>query len=485
MSGLTPPWFVESFVDSSGNPLAGAKMYFFIAGSTVIPKNVYSDLAQSIVLTQPLVCDASGTAPQYFMESGFYKIVVTSATGNIGSPVRSRDNVTGVGNSSVGTPGTVLSTAGDSTAGYLADKLENSPSITWTLDNIGGYIKMVGTVNPTGILNYLVKTNASDPSPDYLINKMENTATVVFSLDAGTNKVKADLAQAYLLLSGGSVSGAVTFSSPVTVNSGLTMFNGYVTNDLAVGDAITAHMITTDIGQIGFLGTNSFRLNTVTQAGVLQSDSSGNVSVVPGLPFQVKTSVTDLIPGYLATKIVPGTGITFNTTTDGVNGEVIHVSTQTPDYNGVLVLGKQFPTATSTTVTPVSVLTAPLGSFTIPGGMTKVGTQYRMTLKFPQTTAAFLLDISLSADTGGGVIPNIPMPAGSSQIDFDVLFEDISYGANSSYSYTITSATAPYFTMSTPGGWGIFDCAADQTFDAKVHAASISSMVPNVNLWKM
>jgi hypothetical protein len=105
-AGTTAPWFVQQFNDPVGNPLSGGKLYFFVAGSTIIPKNVYSDLALTIPLSQPLTLDASGTAPQYFMESGFYKIVVTSSTGSIGSPVTTRDNIEGSnGGGSSGTTG--------------------------------------------------------------------------------------------------------------------------------------------------------------------------------------------------------------------------------------------------------------------------------------------------------------------------------------------------------------------------------------------
>ena len=105
MNGLTPPWFMEAFVDAAGLPISGGRVYFFVAGSTVMPKTVYSDAEMTIPLSQPLVLDAGGVAPQYFMESGRYKVVVCTPTGDPTSGViRTRDNVEGSADGDAGGP---------------------------------------------------------------------------------------------------------------------------------------------------------------------------------------------------------------------------------------------------------------------------------------------------------------------------------------------------------------------------------------------
>lgn len=105
MNGLTPPWFMEAFVDAAGLPLSGGRIYFFVAGSTVMPKTIYSDAEMTIPLSQPLVLDAGGVAPQYFMESGQYKVVVCTPTGDPTSGViRTRDNVEGSAGGDAGGP---------------------------------------------------------------------------------------------------------------------------------------------------------------------------------------------------------------------------------------------------------------------------------------------------------------------------------------------------------------------------------------------
>ena len=76
--------------------------------------------------------------------------------------------------------------------------------------------------------------------------------------------------------------------------------------------------------QLTLGGANGLVLSYLSGvAGTLGVDTSGHVGFFDSL---IKVSNTDLIPGYLQTKIQPGTGIQITKTTDGVNGEVLHVS---------------------------------------------------------------------------------------------------------------------------------------------------------------
>jgi hypothetical protein len=102
MPGSTPPWFIERFQLPSGAAMSGGKMYFFVAGSTTVPKNVFSDYALTIPLTQPLVMDAAGSAPQYFMEAGLYKVLIKDAANIL---QHTRDNIEGAAGSGSGLPG--------------------------------------------------------------------------------------------------------------------------------------------------------------------------------------------------------------------------------------------------------------------------------------------------------------------------------------------------------------------------------------------
>ncbi len=56
-------------------PCDGAKLYFYEAGTTT-PKTVYSDIGETVALTQPVVADATGVFVPIFL-SGAYKLKIT------------------------------------------------------------------------------------------------------------------------------------------------------------------------------------------------------------------------------------------------------------------------------------------------------------------------------------------------------------------------------------------------------------------------
>lgn len=65
--------------DSSGNPLAAGKVYSYIAGTTT-PLTVYTDNAQTLPDSNPIILDSNGRA-QVFAE-GNYKLVVKDSNDN-------------------------------------------------------------------------------------------------------------------------------------------------------------------------------------------------------------------------------------------------------------------------------------------------------------------------------------------------------------------------------------------------------------------
>lgn len=64
--------------DTNGNVAAGAKLYFYTAGTTTAA-TVYSDLALSVPLSQPVVADSSGFFPAIYFANGNYKVVLQDA----------------------------------------------------------------------------------------------------------------------------------------------------------------------------------------------------------------------------------------------------------------------------------------------------------------------------------------------------------------------------------------------------------------------
>lgn len=77
MSSLfSQPW--QQVLDSSGNTLAGAKLYFYIAG-TSNPKNVYADVGLNVPLTNPVVANGSGRFVPIYMDDEPYKVALYTA----------------------------------------------------------------------------------------------------------------------------------------------------------------------------------------------------------------------------------------------------------------------------------------------------------------------------------------------------------------------------------------------------------------------
>jgi hypothetical protein len=73
------PWYIQRAL-RNGIPLPGAKLYAYVVNTT-IPKVVYADVTLETHLVTPLVANADGLYPQYFLGSGEYTFVETDANG--------------------------------------------------------------------------------------------------------------------------------------------------------------------------------------------------------------------------------------------------------------------------------------------------------------------------------------------------------------------------------------------------------------------
>lgn len=284
MSG-TAPWFLQQLRDVNGAVLSGGKAYFWVAGSTVLPKAVYADYARTNLLTQPLVANASGTLPEYFMADGLYKITVRAADDRL---IATRDNVAAAGGGGPSEDSyTWKVSAADVAAGYGQDKLGPTATIIWTQVDIGGGVMQLRpSVVLDAVLNHKVKGDASDLVPGYLDAKIENGEYITLTVNPATHRLRADfVGPAYVARTGGSYTGPVTFEGPVTL--------------------------------------------TVPGTGpLLGIDVAGNLTrvVLPADDHLVIASLGDTIPGPLGVKLRAGAGLQINTTVDGLNGEVLHIS---------------------------------------------------------------------------------------------------------------------------------------------------------------
>ena len=66
--------------DSLGEPLNGGLLYFFAAGTTT-PQSAYQDVALTIPWPNPIVLDAAGRIPEFYLADGQIKIRLADSSG--------------------------------------------------------------------------------------------------------------------------------------------------------------------------------------------------------------------------------------------------------------------------------------------------------------------------------------------------------------------------------------------------------------------
>jgi hypothetical protein len=89
-------------LDEFGNPLSGGQLYIIQAGTVATPQNAYQDEALTIVTPNPIVLDAAGRIPQFFLADGQIKVRLQDANGVVKFVA---DNLLVIGPSSSGGSG--------------------------------------------------------------------------------------------------------------------------------------------------------------------------------------------------------------------------------------------------------------------------------------------------------------------------------------------------------------------------------------------
>jgi hypothetical protein len=117
-TGTYAPSPVFTAWDDNGDPLSGALLYTYAAG-TVTPLATYSEVTLTTPNANPIVCDAAGRATIFLSPTSYKWILKTAA----GVTVWTRDNIGSIPNTNIdndvsGTAGEDL-TAGD--VAYLSD----------------------------------------------------------------------------------------------------------------------------------------------------------------------------------------------------------------------------------------------------------------------------------------------------------------------------------------------------------------------------
>jgi hypothetical protein len=372
----------------------------------------------------------------------------------------------------------------------LENKLAGSTTISWaTYTTGGGDILMMPSVNINAVLDHKVLADGTTGDvAGYLGTKITDSIGSTFAVN-GSHQVVVPL-QSYAALAGtNTFTGVNTFSTFTNFNADIT------TAGITASGSIYAPLVQAT----SLIATGTASLQTLTVAhqvqwdpaigtgGVAWFNSAGQLNVSAGQPFEVAYNSGDT-PGYLSTKIVPGNNVSFSTSTD-VTGTTIHVNAYNAVLNGVEVLGKSWSssgiTTTGTAQSIIGMHASPVyGSFTLAANTIKIGDTYQIRVQTPQASYAWILNINLSADTGGGYSGNIIVPAGCTQVEYNITWDNITYGGNAGFYFFINTSTG--LLAGSPGGYGVMDPTAAQTFTVTATTdVTASAINPYVSLWKM
>lgn len=156
-TGTLAPAPYQTVLDANGNPVSGAKINTYVAGTTT-PAATYSDVALSVANTNPIIADSAGRYVAYLSPGASYKFVIQDASG---ASIRSQDNVSAVPASSVNLD--VTGVAGETlTAGqavYLSDGSGSKVAGSWYKTDSG---QIYSSVLPqVGMLPAAIASGAS------------------------------------------------------------------------------------------------------------------------------------------------------------------------------------------------------------------------------------------------------------------------------------------------------------------------------------
>src|SRR6478735_4989969 len=132
--------------DMDGNPLSGGLLYFF-AASTTTPQSAFQDIALTIPHPNPVVLDASGRVPMFYLADGNIKIRLTNKSG---VTVIAADNLLVIGPSSGGGAGVDATTV--MATGDIKSRFGNGP--------LSGFVRCNGNTVGNAVSGATERANA-------------------------------------------------------------------------------------------------------------------------------------------------------------------------------------------------------------------------------------------------------------------------------------------------------------------------------------
>src|SRR5262245_12583154 len=77
------PIALQQVINANGQPVAGALLYVYQAGTVATPQNAFADPGLTIRLSNPLVADATGRLPMFYLANGSVHVSLTDAAGEV------------------------------------------------------------------------------------------------------------------------------------------------------------------------------------------------------------------------------------------------------------------------------------------------------------------------------------------------------------------------------------------------------------------
>lgn len=147
---FTMPW--QQAFDSSGNTLAGARLYFYQAGTST-PATVYADVGLGVPLSNPVVANGAGRFEPIYLDDGMYKAVLKTSEDVM---IWTADNIQTTSEDADVAVVTQAITQTTMSAGYTEEEAQNPTNFVKSIYkyvNKSSWFEDVGTVENTYVLN--------------------------------------------------------------------------------------------------------------------------------------------------------------------------------------------------------------------------------------------------------------------------------------------------------------------------------------------